>query len=275
MSENSVFKDDLFKGKRVFVTGGATGMGLGFAQAFLNHGAKVIIASRKEEKLAEASALTKEKFDKDLLWKTMDVRDNETVEEVSNFIKSEWGGLDILVNNAAGNFVAPVASMSENAWRAVVDIVLDGTFRVSKACYPLLRKSNNGASIVNIIANYAWNAAPFVGHSGAAKAGVLNLTRTLALEWANDNIRVNALCPGVVLTENVKQNLMLDENTAKTFEDYIPIGGITNSEKMAQQVLYLCSPAADVITGDMLIADGGQWLVGNAFYQMGKNFLDE
>ena len=275
MSESSVFKDDLFEGKKVFITGGATGMGLGFAQAFLNHGAKVIIASRKEEKLTEASALTKEKFGKDLLWKTMDVRDNETVEEVSNFIKSEWGELDILVNNAAGNFVAPVASMSENAWRAVVDIVLDGTFRVSKACYPLLRKSDSGASIVNIIANYAWNAAPFVGHSGAAKAGVLNLTRTLALEWANDNIRVNALCPGVVLTENVKQNLMLDENTAKTFEDYIPMGGITNSEKMAQQVLYLCSPAADVITGDMLIADGGQWLVGNAFYQMGKKFLDE
>ena len=275
MSESSVFKDDLFEGKKVFITGGATGMGLGFAQAFLNHGAKVIIASRKEEKLAEASALTKEKFGKDLLWKTMDVRNNETVEKVSNFIKSEWGELDILVNNAAGNFVAPVASMSENAWRAVVDIVLDGTFRVSKACYPLLRKSDDGASIVNIIANYAWNAAPFVGHSGAAKAGVLNLTRTLALEWANDNIRVNALCPGVVLTENVKQNLMLDKNTAKTFEDYIPMGGITNSEKMAQQVLYLCSPAADVITGDMLIADGGQWLVGNAFYQMGKKFIDE
>jgi len=97
MSESSVFKDDLFEGKKVFITGGATGMGLGFAQAFLNHGAKVIIASRKEEKLAEASALTKEKFGKDLLWKTMDVRNNETVEKVSNFIKSEWGELDILV----------------------------------------------------------------------------------------------------------------------------------------------------------------------------------
>jgi len=274
MPDNSIFKDNLFGEKRVFITGGATGMGLGFAQAFLNHGAKVIIASRKEDKLTEAAAITKEKFGKELLWKTMDVRDNETVEEVAKFIKSEWGGLDILINNAAGNFVAPVASMSENAWRAVVDIVLDGTFRVSKACYPLLRKAGD-ASIVNIIANYAWNAAPYVGHSGAAKAGVLNLTRTLALEWASDNIRVNALCPGVVLTENVRQNLMLDENTAKTFENYIPMGGITNSEKMAQQVLYLCSPAADVITGDMLIADGGQWLVGNAFYQMGKKFLDE
>ena len=103
----------------------------------------------------------------------------------------------------------------------------------------------------------------------------MNLTRTLALEWADDDIRVNAMCPGVVLTDNVKQNLMVDENTAKMFEDYIPAGGITTPEKMAQQVLYLCSPAADVITGDMLIADGGQWLVGNVFYQMGKKFLDD
>ena len=275
MSEDSVFKENLFKGKKVFITGGATGMGLGFAQAFLNHGADVFIASRKEDKLKQAAEETEKKFGKKLIWKTMDVRNNETVEEAIEFLNSEWGELDILVNNAAGNFVAPIASMSENAWRAVVDIVLDGTFRVSKASYPLLRKAKKGASIVNIIANYAWNAAPFVGHSGAAKAGVLNLTRTLALEWANDNIRVNAMCPGVVLTENVKQNLMLDENTAKMFEEHIPSGGVTNPEKMAQQVLYLCSPAADVITGDMLIADGGQWLVGNAFYQMGKKFLDD
>ena len=111
MPDNSIFKDNLFGGKRVFITGGATGMGLGFAQAFLNHGAKVIIASRKEDKLTEAAAITKENFGKELLWKTMDVRDNETVEEVAKFIKSEWGGLDILINNAAGNFVAPVASM--------------------------------------------------------------------------------------------------------------------------------------------------------------------
>ena len=274
MSE-SVFKEDIFEGKKVFITGGATGMGLGFAQAFLNHGAEVFIASRKEENLAKAAFETEKKFGKKLTWKTMDVRDNVTVEEVAEFLKSEWGELDILVNNAAGNFVAPVAAMSENAWRAVVDIVLDGTFRVSKACFPLLRKAKNGASIVNIITNYSWNAAPFVGHSGAAKAGVLNLTRTLALEWADDNIRVNAMCPGVVLTENVKQNLMLDDKTAEMFEEYIPAGGITDPEKMAQQVLYLCSPAADVITGDMLIADGGQWLVGNAFYQMGKKFLDD
>ena len=275
MPTSSIFKNNLFEGKKVFITGGATGMGFGFAKSFLNHGADVIIASRKEDNLSSASSMAEEETGKKLLWKVLDVRDINSVQEVADFINEEWGKLDILVNNAAGNFIAPLASMSENAWRAVVDIVLDGTFRVSKACYPLLRKSKSGASIVNIIANYAWNAAPFVAHSGAAKAGVLNLTRTLALEWANDNIRVNALCPGVVLTENVKKNLMIDEKTAKTFEAYIPIGGVTDADKMAQQVMYLCSPAADVITGDMLIADGGQWLVGNAFYQAGKQLLDE
>jgi len=275
MADSSIFKSDIFEGKKVFVTGGATGMGLGFVKSFLNHGAEVVIASRNKDNLLLASEEAEKETGKKLLWKVMDVRDNGSVEKVADFIKKEWGHLDILVNNAAGNFISPISSMSENAWRAVVDIVLDGTFRVSKACYPLLRTSKSGSSIVNIIANYAWNAAPFVGHSGAAKAGVLNLTRTLALEWASDNIRVNAFCPGVVLTENVKKNLMLDEKTAKMFESYIPLGGITDSNKMAQQVLYLCSPAADVITGDMLIADGGQWLVGNAFYQAGKQFLDE
>lgn len=275
MPGSSVFKDNLFKEKKVFVTGGATGMGFGFARAFLEHGADVIIASRKEGNLVKAAADMMDQTGKTLHWKTMDVRDAETVEEVGTYIKDTWGHLDVLVNNAAGNFVTPAAAMSENAWRAVVDIVLDGTFRVSKACYPLLRKSGDGSSIVNIIANYAWGAAPFVAHSGAAKAGVLNLTRTLALEWSKDNIRVNAMCPGVVLTENVKKNLMLDDSVIEIFKSNIPAGGITDAEKMAQQVLYLCSPAASVITGDMLVADGGEWLVGNNFYQIGKKFFDE
>ena len=99
---------------------------------------------------------------------------------MAKHIKDKWGYLDVLVNNAAGNFVTPAAAMSENAWRAVIDIVLDGTFRVSKACYPLLRNNKEGSSIVNIIANYAWGAAPFVAHSGAAKAGVLNHQITCA-----------------------------------------------------------------------------------------------
>ena len=133
----------------------------------------------------------------------------------------------------------------------------------------------NGGSIVNIIANYAWNAAPYVGHSGAANAGVLNLTRTLALEWAKYDIRVNAMCPGVVLTEGVRDNLLGDESIVSRLESSIPMGGIASVEQMAQQVLYLCSPAADVVTGEVLVADGGQSLVGNMFYELGKQIYKE
>ena len=269
----SVFKEELFEEKKVFITGGATGMGLGFARSFLEHGADVFIASRNAERLELASEKLKELTGKSILWKVMDVREKSSVDEVVNFMEEEWGSMDILVNNAAGNFFCPIEDLSENGWRAVVDIVLDGTFRVSKKCFPLLKE--NGGSIVNIIANYAWNAAPYVGHSGAAKAGVLNLTRTLALEWAKHDIRVNAMCPGVVLTEGVRDNLLGDESIVNRLENSIPMGGIARVEQMAQQVLYLCSPAAEVITGEVLVADGGQSLVGNMFYELGKQIYKE
>tara|TARA_B110000263_G_scaffold236469_1_gene235840 strand:- start:252 stop:1067 length:816 start_codon:yes stop_codon:yes gene_type:complete len=269
--KDSVFREGLFEGKKVFVTGGATGMGLGFVQSFLEHGAEVFIASRNKDRLEFAAEKMLEDTGESILWKVMDVRDEKSVKSAVEFIGDEWENLDILVNNAAGNFVCPVENLSENGWRAVVDIVLDGTFRVSKECLPLLKKK--GGSVVNIIANYAWNSAPYVGHSGAAKAGVLNLTRTLALEWSKYDIRVNAMCPGVVLTDSVKENLLLDASLLEKFEKSIPIGGIAEVGQMAQQVLYLCSPAADVITGEVLIADGGQWLVGNMFYSMGNEFF--
>ena len=268
--EDSVFKKELFEGKKVFITGGATGMGLGFTKAFLEHGANVFIASRDAGKLDLASKKMEDETGKIIEWKVMDVREESSVEDAIEFIEQKWGGIDILVNNAAGNFFCPIENLSENGWRAVVDIVLDGTFRVSKKCFPLLKQK--GGAIVNIVANYAWGAAPYVGHSGAAKAGVINLTRTLALEWARYGIRVNAMCPGIVLTDGVKENLIGDDFVINQMEDSIPIGGITSAEQMAQQVLYLCSPAAEVITGEVLVADGGQWLVGNMFYSIGKGF---
>ena len=265
-----MFDSQLLKGKTIIVTGGGTGLGKSMATRFAELGANLVITSRRQNVIDETAKILREHSVK-VLAISCDVREPDQVESMVNKTVEEFGGIDILLNNAAGNFFCPTEELSENAWRAVVDIVLDGTFRVSKACLPLMKK--NGGSVVNIIANYAWNAAPYVGHSGAAKAGVLNLTRTLALEWSKYKIRVNAMCPGIVLTDSVKQNLLLDKAIVEKMESNIPIGGITEPEKMAQQVLYLCSPAADVITGDMIIADGGQWLVGNAFYAIGKEFL--
>ena len=250
-------------------------MGLGFTKSFVEHGADVLIASRKEDKLRLAFEEIKKETGKEISWKVMDVRDNEAVENVAGFISKEWGELDILVNNAAGNFIAPVSSMSENAWRAVVDIVLDGTFRVSKSCYPLLRKAKRGASIVNIIANYAWNAAPFVGHSGAAKAGVLNLTRTLALEWSKDNIRVNAISPGAIATpifwggsgvsntlsdeENERKLKKLEGNLAKA----VPLKRSGHAVDIAEAALYLASDAGSFVTCQDIVVDGGRTAMFN------------
>ena len=132
--------------KTVLVTGGTRGIGLSTAKKFIDQGWNVYITSRKEENLSKAASEIKDQTGKTLHWKMMDVRNNETVEEVAKHIKDGWGYLDVLINNAAGNFVTPTAAMSENAWRAVIDIVLDGTFRVSKACYPLLRNNKEGSS---------------------------------------------------------------------------------------------------------------------------------
>ena len=236
-----------FDNKVAIVTGAGGGIGKQHALEFARRGAKVVVndlggavdGSGGASDAANAVVEEIKAEGGEAIANGSSVADKEGVSKMVAETMERWGRIDVLVNNAAGNFVTPAAAMSENAWRAVIDIVLDGTFRVSKACYPLLRKSEEGSSIVNIIANYAWGAAPFVAHSGAAKAGVLNLTRSLALEWSNDKIRVNAMCPGVVLTDNVKKNLMLDENVVKTFESNIPAGGITKKQKMPQQVLKL------------------------------------
>ncbi|MDP6363561.1 MAG: SDR family oxidoreductase [Candidatus Poseidoniia archaeon] len=267
----SPFRDDLFAGARVLVTGGGTGMGLAFAQTFAAHGAQVAIASRNAEHLAAGAATVTDATGTEVLTHVVDVRDAESVAALAATLESEWGALDVLVNNAAGNFFAPVAEMSENAWRAVVDIVLDGTFRVSRAFHPLLRKGRD-ASVVNIVANYAWGAASYVAHSGAAKAGVLNLTRSLALEWASHGIRVNALCPGVVPTEGARANLFPAPEMEQMITDTIPKGRLATADEMALQVLWLA--ASDYVTGECLVADGGQWLAGNPFYTLGKLVAD-
>ena len=267
----SPFRDDLFAGMRVLVTGGGTGMGLAFAQAFAAHGAQVAIASRDDEHLAAGAAAIATATGAEAVTQVVDVRDGESVAALAAMLEKEWGALDVLVNNAAGNFFAPVAEMSENAWRAVVDIVLDGTFRVSQACHSLLRKGNN-PNVVNIVANYAWGSAPYVAHSGAAKAGVLNLTRSLALEWASHGIRVNALCPGVVPTEGARANLFPAPEMEQMIVDTIPRGRLATADEMALQVLWLA--ASDYMTGECLVADGGQWLAGNPFYTLGRQVVD-
>lgn len=257
----SPFRDDLFAGKTALITGGATGMGLAMTRAFAAHGARVLICSRKEENLKAAAEGVRADFGREVLYRVCDVREQDQVDKVMETAEREFGNLDILVNNAAGNFLVPFDQMSKNAWNAVINIVLNGTFNVSKGAYPLLQKK--GGAVTNMVATYAWMAAPFVSHSGAAKAGVLNLTRSLALEWASHGIRVNALAPGVVVTKNASGNLgYADEDSQARLLNSIPLRRFGTSDEMALAALWLSSPAAGYVTGECLVVDGGQWLTG-------------
>jgi NAD(P)-dependent dehydrogenase (short-subunit alcohol dehydrogenase family) len=262
------FRYDLFEGKTALVTGGGTGLGKEFARGLAALGADVMICSRDEEHLRPTAQAISKESGRGVEFMACDVRKPEQVDAVVESVVTKFGHLDVLINNAAGNFFAPVESMSFNAWKAVVDIVLHGTFLMSKAAFEPLKKSKG--NIVNIVATYADGAAPFVAHSGASKAGVLNLTRSLALEWAAHGIRVNAVAPGFVPTVGVKANLFPDPAIEKEALNAIPLGRFGEPQEIANAVLFLASSAASYVTGALFEVDAGQGLAGNPFYSIGS-----
>lgn len=248
----SPFRPDLLKGKAALVTGGGTGLGLAMADAFAAHGADVAIASRKAEHL-EPAAKQLAKHGHKVAWKTFDVRKPEEVEGVMKACQDELGGLDLLVNNAAGNFLVDAHELSPNGWRAVLGIVLDGTFHCSRAAFPML--SQRKGSIINIIATYAMSAAPATAHSGAAKAGVLNLSNTLAVEWAPHGIRSNCIAPGPVDTPGASGQLFPTEDMKQRIAQQVPLGRFGTPDDIAGAALFLAS--APYVTGACLVVDGG------------------
>jgi peroxisomal 2,4-dienoyl-CoA reductase len=264
-SDTSAFRRDLLNGQVALVTGGGTGIGAGIARALAAHGADIVLASRRrshlEPMVGELQALGSE-----VLIQKLDIRDREGCEAVVAETLARFGRLDILVNNAAGNFLTRSAELSEKGWRAVVDIVLTGTFNMSQAVYPVMRDAGGG-SIVNITTTYVDTGAPYMAHSGAAKAGVMNLTRTLAVEWGADGVRANAVAPGLVEETEGARRLAESIGLVDDYLAQVPLGTLARAEDVAAAVLFLCSPAASHITGVEITVDGGS-SIGGLFKQI-------
>jgi NAD(P)-dependent dehydrogenase (short-subunit alcohol dehydrogenase family) len=244
----SAFRPDLFAGQRVLVTGGSSGIGLAIAQAFHAHGAEVHVLGRDAQRLAAAQAA----IGPGARTHPADVRDSARVEQVALELASR-GGVQVLVNAAAGNFPVPFSAMSENAWRSVVDIVLNGTANVCRSVGGRMQ----GGAVLNVVAGYAWTGAPGVSHSGAAKAGVLNLTKSLAVEWA-PRVRVNAVSPGPIDGTEGMRRLADELGLRGAVEESVPLRRMGRADEVAQACLFLASPAASYVTGACLVVDGGQ-----------------
>jgi NAD(P)-dependent dehydrogenase (short-subunit alcohol dehydrogenase family) len=262
-----MFQAGLLKDKTFVITGGGTGLGAEMARRFAGLGAHCVLLGRRKEKLDEVAAQI-EKAGGKASTHSCDVRDFAAVQEVAGRVPQ----VDGLVNNAAGNFLAAAEDLSANGFKAVVDIVLNGTFHCTSAFGRRMIDSGKGGAILNIVTTYAWMGSAFVLPSACAKAGVLVLTRSLAVEWAAYRIRVNAIAPGPVPTEGAFSRLMPDPSIEEMARNRVPLKRFGTPREIADAATFLMSDGAGYVTGDCLTVDGGEWLRNGGEFSWATDF---
>ena len=258
-----MFQHDLLKGRAIFITGGGTGLGRSMALRFSEVGARMFLVGRREEPLRETCEEIR-RLGGAAAYATCDVRDYPSVEAAVTQAEQQFGAINALVNNAAGNFIARTEKLSPNAFNAVVGIVLNGSFHCTQAIGKRWIAQKVGGNILNIVTTYAAAncGSGFVVPSACAKAGVLALTTSLAVEWARYHIRINAIAPGPFPTEGAWSRLMPSKQFEEHSKEKHPMKRFGRHEELANLAGFLLSDMAEYINGECVVIDGGQWLRG-------------
>ena len=256
-----MFEKELLNEKSIIVTGGGTGLGKSMATRFAELGANLVITSRRQEVIDKTAEELRELGGK-VLAIACDVRDPEQVNAMVSQTVDEFRKVDILLNNAAGNFISPTEDLSPNAFKTVVDIVLNGTFNCTQAVGKVMREKEGGV-ILNIVTTYAWTGSGYVVPSACAKAGVLAMTRSLAVEWAKYGIRTVAIAPGPFPTKGAWSKLAPPGlGIQKKIKNRVPLKRVGEHIELANLATYLISDQAGYINGEVVTIDGGEWLQG-------------
>ena len=270
-----MFKDNILQGKKILVTGGGTGLGKEMSEHYIQHGADVVICGRRESVLAETAEEFKEKYGSTVRYQALDIRSAQDVDDFIDTIFQE-GPLHGLVNNAAGNFISPTKDLSARGFDAIANIVFHGTFYVTHAVGKKWIEQQIKGSIISILATWVWTGSPFVVPSAMSKSALHTMTKSLAVEWGPNGIRVNAIAPGPFPTEGMTARLSPKGDMQKDSDSTIPMGRMGEMNELQNLSTFLMADGCEYLTGQTIAIDGAQYLSGGGtFSQLSKMSDDD